>query len=975
MSLNNISNFLNKLQNYYDPNRAGNKYTGTDDDLNAVIAEAGLRNSVQNLELHEENGIFTGNIIEGDAKVTISALSNCQVSYKVDPESGKLTIFGNNITVTVSEENQDLIDVVGISNEIKGTSKSDKITLYGYDNKVDAADGDDEITVYGEDNQIKDAEKNIFKGVGGQYLIYGENEILASSGNSSGTTINLSETDGKLNIDANNARLQMLNDSNDDISLIGNSNYLDTSVGADNISVKGEKNIVVTGDDESADNVTVEGAENQIIGGVEDKVHYTAQKGNITIDSSDNSGHYLEIEDSQGVTHKFFIKRNTEDSSTVEISYEINAEDEIIFEGDNFEIQVNDENSGNIVVSGNGNKIIAGVGNDEIGVVGDNNVIVPGDGKDNIYINGSHNQVSGDAKDVVYYTLSSSGVTLTSDDDSLHYINVGDCSYLVQRNATAGPDDVNFEYSYDNGVFEFKGNNFSIREQNDKAKDNVKIIGNNTYVETGGEDDKISIKGNYNVVTAGEGDDSIIVDGSHNEISGDAGIDGIAVSGTDNIINDDIEYEDEVYTISGNEAKVVNLGDKQYTISLTDTAQKSGNEVSVYVKKRDSKIIIEADDVVVRANSGQADIIEFVGSNSKIYAGDKNDVINVLGDSNIVDGWSGDDKITVTGINNKAYGFLGNDEITVIQRDNTEAEISEAEENDVDKETLAKNSANYVDGEYDNDSVNASKYTKVSTDTEIYKSDAQSIVMTPADKQKKIVVEGKTYTISNFAGLEGNNPFVQDRTISYEVVDDKLVIKGDYVSVVADDGQEDKVKIIGNNTKLDLGNMDDYSESEGNYNLIFGGIGSDKLTVKGENNIIHADTENKISSNDNDEIYVEGDNNNIIGGKWNNDTLHVSGKNVVCSDVEYVNGNFDSKYTLTNNEREKTIVVGDNKKYTIKVNLPDNEKLTAGISFSYEYDDENHVLKLSGNNLSIKAAQGQEDTIEFIGNNCFDLNN
>ena len=249
-------------------------------------------------------------------------------------------------------------------------------------------------------------------------------------------------------------------------------------------------------------------------------------------------------------------------------------------------------------------------------------------------------------------------------------------------------------------------------------------------------------------------------------------------------------------------------------------------------------------------------------------------------------------------------------------------ERTEEELRKIAVENLRQASANYVDGERDTDAVNASLYTKVSTNTEIYASLAQSLAIEPYEYEKKIVVDGKSYTVKNYATENNNNPFISTRHISYEVVDievngemqKQLVVKGDFISVVADDGQDDNVKIIGNDSYLDLGDGSDYLEAKGTRNMLFGGIGKDFIKVEGSQNVINGDIEGKADFDDSDVIEVIGEDNVVIGGNGI-DTLRTDGENTVWRDIESITGLSLQRVTLTNEVRETTIVADDGKEY------------------------------------------------------------
>ncbi len=776
----NITNLLNTLQNYYDPEKnSGERYTGSESGIENLITTYGLSGSaVTNVELTSEN--LTKSIIESGTKITVSSLNENKFSYKIDSESGKIIIFGNNLTIQVDEENSDLIEVVGISNIINATSKEDKITLFGYDNEINADDGEDKITVYGEDNIIKDSEVNIFNGVGGNTLIVDDKEfkvsVNKSLGDSTPDMITLKSSvnsDGEIVFETDKADITAIGEDNtaDNIILKGNKNRLDTSVGDDNITITGSENIITSGEGE--DKININGKNNEINGDNEDIVYYTETYGQIKISAADDSSHYIKVADSDGIIHEYFVERRKGCTDDVSLTYELTA----------------------------------------------------------------------------------------------------------------------------SGVFEFYGHNFSIKEVQDGVKDKIKITGHNNYVDTGDEDDEITVIGNRNVVTAGDGDDSVSAAGINNELYGDDGNDSVMISNDNNTTD---SFEDSIVGVilnSENQAQTITTVDgKKYTIELSKAALSSDKQVSVkYNFEEDGSISIEADDVIIYAVKGQEDKINFSGNRSKIYAGDKNDEITVTGDDNFIDGWSGDDKITATGINNKVYGFLGDDEINIIQRELTDAQKAEAFENisDTDEdgnkltdeqklEIANKNNANKVDGEYGTDTVKSnSVYTNVSVDTEIYKSLSQSIKLNPKEDEKKIVVtdnDGReySYTIKNYATEINNNPFVSTRTISYDIVDvtvdgkttKQLVVKGDYISVIADNGQNDNVKIIGNNNYLDLGDGEDSLYAEGNYNMLFGGISADFISVKGDNNDVYGDSlADMQDKNDSDTIIVEGSGNMVSGSR------------------------------------------------------------------------------------------------------------
>ena len=920
MSLN-ISNLLNTLKGYYDPDKtAGERYNGGTEGLNTILTESGLSETIEKA-LTSDN--LSTNIFENGLKITVSSESANKFSYKIDNENGKIIVFGNNLTITVDEENECMVEVVGISNVINATSKSDNINLIGYDNEINAGGGEDEVIIYGDDN------KNIFSGVSGNTLIVNDKKFeIQVNGQDEDTTaeitVNSSDT-GRLSIDAQNAKIFVQeaneNDYNDNISLKGDNNYLDTGDGTDDISVEGDNNIIITGDDEL---------------------------------------------------------------------------------------------------------------------------------RDTVEINGKNNEVSGDENDIVTYTASSGSIVLTNSDKSQHYIKVGDFEYYVQRNTDLNRD-VTLSYELTStGTLEFKGDYFKLIAVKDGVKDDIKVLGNYNYIDTGDEDDLAEIVGNYNQIHAGEGDDRVTAVGDNNELYGDTGTDYYAVDGKNNL-TEDFEGTHKVVTLNAeNPGQTVQIGDNKYIFKLTKAALKDietlGKVVVTYLVLDDDTIEIKADNVVISSYGGQKDKINFIGSNSKIYTGNGTDKIAVKGDNNAIDGGSGNDTISVLGLNNKALGFLGDDEINVVQRELTESElnaelkkISDEDENrnkrtrDEKIEMVNSAKANNVDGEFDIDTVNTtSKYTQISKETEIYKSLTQSIKLDPKDDEKKIIVTADdgseySYTIKNYATEENNNPFVSTRTISYDIIDGQLVVKGNYISVVADDGQNDNIKIIGSNNFLDMGDGADtiYADENCHYNLIFGGIGKDYINVKGNNNNIYGDSKYDMKdTDDSDTIIVEGKNNTVSGGRGNdditvkgdnfrvfgnegNDKVHA---NVTNSEIhggnatekagndtlEIINTNTNTFYDFNNmSDKEKVYKIAlsnknrtqeikykdvDGKTVTFKVepNILSPQKLSGEIWVDYhieEYNDDNGThrrLVITGNNISVNLTNGSDKSVnvKLIGDDC-----
>lgn len=900
----NITNLLNTLQGYYNPkNSFGERYTGKEEGLSKFITAYGLSGAVTNDELTQEH---LSKVLFGSQKITISSETPTKFSYKVDEESGKVIIFGNNLTITVEEGFEDTVEVVGISNVVNGSTGDDKITLIGYDNRVNAEEGNDNVEVHGEDNTLKDSENNIFAGIGGQTLIFNDKTFEIGmkdiSKDKSEIKMSTSQT-GEMTINAQNAKIIAKDDAEDNITLIGNNNYLDTSDGADNIVVKGEKNTIATGIDDKTDSILIEGKNNTVIADDEDIITHKGTSGSFNLSIADSAAHYLVVEDNNGISHKFSIERTSTDKEDVVFSYSVNEDNQIVFTCNNVRILAQDDADEEIIVKGNNNHIDVSAGDDKLTVIGDKNMIISGDGRDLVTVEGQENHISGDDEDEVYYTNDSGSIVLTNDDDAAHYINVNGASYLIQRNpAYESAEEITVSYELNSqGIFEIKGNNFSIIEVND-VEDNIKITGNNNYIDVSSENDNVTVIGDGNSITAGTGDDNVVVIGKNNQISGDEGKDTIASSDNSNT-SDNFEIVDKIVTLTSSyQAETVKTSDKKsYTLKLTDAAKKAGTDVNIVFRERDGKVIIEADGIIVEAGKGQEDDITFKGNNSRIFAADKNDNITVTGDKNIVDGWTGDDKITVTGRENKAYGFLGNDDITIIQRESTESEIANEAKKVSDKDeegnirtneekqaiaenNLAKSGANKVDGEWGEDiatvkttsSQKASvyKYTDVSIDTEIINSLSQTVKLKHDDDEKRIVVtddSGKTYSYTIKNHVSTNNPFVGDRLLSYDFIDvtdeegnitKKLVIQGNYIDVKADDGQEDNIEIIGDGNHIDLGDEMDYLEAKGNYNLLFVGKGNDYINVKGD--------ENEIYGEDNDDtISVNGSKNKVDAGAGN----------------------------------------------------------------------------------------------------------
>lgn len=676
--------------------------------------------------------------------------------------------------------------------------------------------------------------------------------------------------EGKIVIIGNNLKITVNEELSENIEVVGISNVIEGRASSDKFTVIGYDNKVDA--DKGNDEITIFGGDN---------------KTTFSDDSSDS----VIFNDKKYEINLYDIQNKSS-----EITFSVNDEEDVLIDATNAKIILQDDTSDNIILSGNENYLDTSVGNDKIIINGNNNFIVPGagdDSSDSIINNGTGNKILGDEKDIVSYNAPTGEIVITNTDDSSHYVEIVDSSnvvhkYLIKRNISS-TDDVKIRYEInDKNEIIFTGNDAQIISVSDN-EDIIKVIGNNNHIDTSVGSDKIIVEGEGNSIHSGEDDDEISVIGKGNEVYGDDGYDIVNISDKNNTIDSSGEEINNIFILnSANQAQTYETKDgRKYFLTIAESVKEKNIDVTVIARElNDGTLYFEADNLIITADDGQVDNIFLKGNNSKIFAGDKDDNIVVEGDNNFVDGWSGNDTIKTTGINNKVYGFLGDDNISIIQRELTETELKNALKSvpdvDSDGNTLTNekrieiansNNANYVDGEFDTDTVEADVYTKISSNTEVYKSLAQSVRLEPTENEKKIFVTDNdgnvlSYTLKNH--VTRDNPFVSTRTVRYEMSEGKLIVYGDYISVVADEGQDDNVKIIGNNSFLDLYDGLDTLEAVGNFNLLFAGIGKDSLNVKGNNNEVYGDTIlNAVDYDDSDKILVEGKNNKVVGGNGN----------------------------------------------------------------------------------------------------------
>ena len=425
----------------------------------------------------------------------------------------------------------------------------------------------------------------------------------------------------------------------------------------------------------------------------------------------------------------YTVVNNTSSSNT--LTWTIDDNGQITFDGDYFTITAASGQEDNIIVNGLWNNVNTGDLNDT--VIWDNykGSLNTGDGDDTITISNSwrsainteagndtvtitsgscYNTIDGGAgsNTLIDNSGNSSNTTTNfgSPTEGSITINKGDSStididgkkYTITSTYNTGESSqpqLSWSLNKDTGEITFTGTNVTITAA-DGQEDNIIIEGMQINIYTGDMNDKVTI-GNTMLssigIWTGDGNDTIInnndFENNYIEIHGGAGNDIITNNGNasalygeddeDTIINNDFVFHD-IHGGAGND-KIYNYTD-DVTINGedgNDTIINTGGGVSINGGEGNDNITSNhiVNGAHIYGGNGD-DKITINANHAEVYGEAGDDSIYISGDQNVVKGGSDDDYVAViSGKNNTISGGTGYDKISNNGTDTTYSQMNE----------------------------------------------------------------------------------------------------------------------------------------------------------------------------------------------------------------------------------------------------------------------------------------------------------
>ena len=330
--------------------------------------------------------------------VTNNFGGNNVLQYSLNPNTGVITVTGDNFKIDAEENEAAILNIRGNNNTFNGSNLNDKIIIeQGSNNIVNGNAGSDTLIMQAENNSLNGGAGNdsiTLNASTNQAVDLGDGNdtILINSGNN--TNINLGEGNNKVTVNGE-GNVITGSSGNNTVTINDNDNELRLGDGDNKISVIGVNNSVVTG---SGNNIIGIDGDNNIISSLNaaGTVNIIGDGNNITINSGDHS---LNL---KGDNNKY-----TTVSGSKEIEVEGNTNTITTGDGDDiFDIYGNNNTisttggTNETEIEGTDNTYQGGSGVDKVTLRGDSNTAFGGDSNDEFMISeGSNNTIDGEAGD------------------------------------------------------------------------------------------------------------------------------------------------------------------------------------------------------------------------------------------------------------------------------------------------------------------------------------------------------------------------------------------------------------------------------------------------------------------------------------------------------------------------------------------------------------------------------------------------
>ena len=330
--------------------------------------------------------------------VTNNFGGNNVLQYSLNPNTGVITVTGDNFKIDAEENEAAILNIRGNNNTFNGSNLNDKIIIeQGSNNIVNGNAGSDTLIMQAENNSLNGGAGNdsiTLNASTNQTVDLGDGNdtILINSGNN--TNINLGEGNNKVTVNGE-GNVITGSSGNNTVTINDNDNELRLGDGDNKISVIGVNNSVVAG---SGNNIIGIDGDNNIISSLNaaGTVNIIGDGNNITINSGDHS---LNL---KGDNNKY-----TTVSGSKEIEVEGNTNTITTGDGDDiFDIYGNNNTisttggTNETEIEGTDNTYQGGSGVDKVTLRGDSNTALGGDSNDEFMISeGSNNTIDGEAGD------------------------------------------------------------------------------------------------------------------------------------------------------------------------------------------------------------------------------------------------------------------------------------------------------------------------------------------------------------------------------------------------------------------------------------------------------------------------------------------------------------------------------------------------------------------------------------------------
>jgi flagellin-like hook-associated protein FlgL len=389
-----------------------------------------------------------------------------------------------------------------------------------------------------------------------------------------------------MTITASDLTIESLNNQNDKLTVLGNSNNVIAQNGTKNIHFVGDNNTYNGSDDVNV--ISIEGSGNNIIT-KSSSDYITVISGSDNMISTDDGGDIVNISSANNTidsgdgndivtligANNILNSGDGDDivylDGTNDIGFDINTG------SGNDTIEINSSNSAEINMgsgddiiiakSNNNSNIVSGNDNDKILDYGANNAFVNTSGDDIYY---SYNAIDSKLTNVNSYRLQGdNGSFIITDSGNEAEIVAQDGSYKLKTTNS----DTRVEYTQTNSGLILSVDNAEIKTSED-VYSNLTVNGSGNSVELSNSMEAIcTINGNSNTILAGTGNYDVTITGEANEVTMSEGVAFVEVQGgsVDNIIN-------------GNDAKVsiLNMGANTF-INNCDNIVKATSDIKLQV--------------------------------------------------------------------------------------------------------------------------------------------------------------------------------------------------------------------------------------------------------------------------------------------------------------------------------------------------------------------------------------------------------